>query len=101
MASLAAINKTLIAQNKLLKTSIDGTATEKAKQAEERAERKTYDSEVLGTLKSIHSALGGGGGGGLAGADKKPDNRGTGDQYDLEFRGFIQNLEVQVQKIKL
>ena len=71
MASLAAINKTLIEQNKLVKISIDGTATEKAKQAEERAERKTYDSEVLGTLKSIHSALGGGGGGGLAGADKK------------------------------
>jgi hypothetical protein len=71
MSSLTAINKTLIEQNKLVKTSIEGTATEKAKQAEERAERKTYDTEVLSTLKAIHGAMGGSAGGGLAGADKK------------------------------
>ena len=69
MSSLAAINKTLLKQNKLLKESVGGSATAVAKAAEDKAESKTYDTEVLSTLKSIRDALGGSAGGGGGGKD--------------------------------
>ena len=70
MSDLKTINKTLLEQNKLLKESVGGSATAVAKAAEDKAESKTYDTEVLSTLKSIRDALGGSaGGGGGAGRD--------------------------------
>lgn len=53
MADLDTINNTLQEQNKIIKTAGDDTATQQAKAAEQAAEDKVYDSEVLNTLQEI------------------------------------------------
>ena len=57
-AELNDVVKLLQEQNGIIKTSIEGTATQQAKDSEARDEKKTYDIEVLGTLKSIQNIMG-------------------------------------------
>ena len=53
MADLDTINSTLQEQNKIIKASGEDSATQQAKAAEQAAEDKVYDSEVLDTLQEI------------------------------------------------
>jgi hypothetical protein len=57
MSDLVTINKTLLEQNKILKEAQGGSATAQAKAAENAAEAKTYDTELLSTIKEIHTSL--------------------------------------------
>ena len=57
-ATLNDLNVTLKEINKGIKDSSGESATSRAKNAEQAAERKVYDEAVLGTLKSIQETLG-------------------------------------------
>ena len=57
MSDLTTVNKSLQEQNNILRTSIEGTATQQAKAAEEAAERKVYDNQILATLTAISEGI--------------------------------------------
>ena len=57
MSDLTTVNNTLKDQNNLLKISIEGTATQQAKNAEVASEKKQYDEQVLSTLSAISEAI--------------------------------------------
>ncbi len=57
-ATLNDLNATLKEINKGIKDTSGESATSRAKNAEQNAERKVYDEAVLGTLKSIQETLG-------------------------------------------
>ena len=58
MAELSDVVNSIKELNNTVRESADGTATQQAKEAEAQNERKTYDNEVLNTLKSIQSIMG-------------------------------------------
>jgi len=57
MSDLTTVNTTLKDQNKLLQTSIEGTATQQAKNAEAASEKRQYDEQVLSTLTLISESI--------------------------------------------
>ena len=57
MADLDTINSTLQEQNKIIKASGEDSATQQAKAAEQDAERKVYDSQVLAALNGIAETI--------------------------------------------